>query len=113
MLDDTPEASLQNKFPDIGNAVAPAALLSRRAMPSQHYCSESALGSKGYDQPVVGVRGCHHPLCVSPGNCSVHWAATECRAVMNMMLALESDSLSDAVLCGGVINFLYSLESER
>ena len=62
MLDDTPEASLQNKFPDIGNAVAPAAFLSRRAMPSQHCCSESALGSKGYDQLIVGCQGLSSPL---------------------------------------------------
>lgn len=38
MLDDAPEASLQSKFPDIGNAVAPAAILS----------------GKGYAQPAVG-----------------------------------------------------------
>lgn len=36
----------------------------------------AALGSKGYDQPVVGCQGLSSPLCVSPGNCSVHWAAT-------------------------------------
>lgn len=40
MLNDTPDASPQNKFPNIIDAAAP----------------EAALGSKGYAQPIVGCQ---------------------------------------------------------